>query len=80
MQSHLSDPAQRVRPHLPLPLAQLNHNVAIDPPPLISAYLRMGAKVLGPPSWDPHFNTADLPIMATLSDLPPRFRKYFLGE
>jgi len=30
---------------------------------------------LGPPAYDPDFHTADLPMMARLADLPPRFRK-----
>ena len=51
----------------------------MEPPALIKGYLRLGAKVLGPPAWDPTFNSADLPIMARLEDLPPRYRKHFLG-
>jgi putative hemolysin len=39
----------------------------------------MGAKVLGPPAWDPEFNSADLPMLMRLADLPQRYRKHFLG-
>ena len=46
---------------------------------MIKGYLRLGAKVLGPPAWEAAFNTADLPIMARLEDLPARYRKHFLG-
>jgi putative hemolysin len=49
-----------------------------DLPPLIKGYLRCGAKVLGPPSLDPRFNTADLPVMLRLDELPARYRKQFL--
>jgi putative hemolysin len=35
----------------------------------------MGAKLLGPPAWDPQFNTADLPILLHIADLPPRYRR-----
>ena len=41
--------------------------------------LRMGAMVLGPPAWDPDFNSADLPMMLRLADVPPRYRRHFLG-
>ena len=42
-------------------------------------YLRLGARVLGAPAWDPDFNTADLPMLMRLADLHPRYRKHFLG-
>jgi putative hemolysin len=41
--------------------------------------LRLGAKVLGAPAWDPDFNTADLPMLMRIGDLPARYRKHFLG-
>jgi putative hemolysin len=78
--SHLAAPSLQVYPRNPLPLDRFNENLDVLPPPLISAYLRMGAKVLGPPSWDPVFNTADLPILARIADLPQRYRQHFLGE
>jgi putative hemolysin len=64
---------------LPLPLERLDDSLDIEPPALIKGYLRMGAKVLGPPAWDPCFNAADLPLMMRLGDLPARYRKHFLG-
>ena len=39
-----------------------------------------GAKVLGAPAWDPDFNTADLPLLMRITDLPSRYRKHFLGS
>ncbi|MDR2127957.1 MAG: GNAT family N-acetyltransferase [Burkholderiaceae bacterium] len=77
---HLAPIALRVRPRLPLPLHGLNDRLDVEPPALIRGYLRLGAKVLGPPAWDPGFNTADLPMFMRLADLPPRYRKHFLGE
>ena len=73
--SHLAAPRLRVRPRLALPLAPAAVADGMTPPPLIHAYLRLGAKVLGPPAWDPAFNTADLPMMMRLQDLPPRYRQ-----
>jgi hypothetical protein len=51
----------------------------VEPPALIKGYLRLGAKVLGAPAWDPDFNTADLPMLMRIADLPARYRKHFLG-
>ena len=77
--THLAPIEHHVRPRLPLPLDSLNGLLAVEPPALIKGYLRMGAKVLGPPAWDPEFNSADLPMLMRLADLPQRYRKHFLG-
>ena len=69
----------RVTPRLPLPIEQLDASLRVDPPALIKGYLRLGAKVLGAPAWDPDFNTADLPMLMRIQDLPARYRKHFLG-
>ena len=47
----------------------------MPPPPLIKAYLRLGAVVFGPPAWDPVFRTADLPLLMRVADLPARLRQ-----
>lgn len=79
-QQHLAPIEYQVQPRLALPLDDLRHDLAVDPPALIKGYLRCGAKVLGPPAWDPEFNTADLPLMLRLSDLPAKYRRHFLGD
>jgi putative hemolysin len=76
---HLAGIEFHVRPRLPLPVDQLDSDWVVEPPALIKGYLRLGAKVMGPPAWDPDFNTADLPMMMRIADLPPRYRKHFLG-
>ncbi|OYU12270.1 MAG: ornithine-acyl-ACP acyltransferase [Comamonadaceae bacterium PBBC1] len=79
-QTHMADSQFQVQPRLPLPVEALDHSLQIEPPALIKGYLRLGAKVLGAPAWDPDFNTADLPMMLRTSDLPLRYRKlYFMG-
>lgn len=78
-QSHLASLEYQVRPRLPLPVDELNQSLEVEPPALIKGYLRCGAKVLGAPAWDPDFNTADLPLLLRLDDLPARYRKHFLG-
>ena len=52
-------------------------SLKVEPPALIQGYLRAGAKVLGAPAWDSDFNTADLPIMMRMQDLPSRYRRLF---
>ncbi len=77
--THLADAVWHVSPHTPLPVAQFNAALDVEPPALIKGYLRLGARVLGAPAWDPDFNTADLPMLLRIDDLPPRYRKHFLG-
>lgn len=77
---HLAPIEHQVVPRLALPVEHLDGSLPVEAPALIKGYLRMGAKVLGPPAWDPDFNTADLPMMMRIRDLPPRYRKHFLGS
>ncbi|MGQ0710579.1 MAG: GNAT family N-acetyltransferase [Rhodoferax sp.] len=77
--SHLAPVQYHVRPRLPLPLQTLRDDLDVEPPALIKGYLRLGARVLGEPAWDPDFNCADLPILLRMADLHPRYRKHFLG-
>ena len=78
--THLAPIEWRVSARLPLPVADLQHDLNVDPPALIKGYLRCGAKILGAPAWDPDFNTADLPMLLRIEDLPARYRKHFLGK
>ncbi len=77
--THLAPIEYHVRPRLPLPLERLDTSLDVEPPALIKGYLRLGAKVLGAPAWDPDFNTADVPMLLRISDMPARYRKHFLG-
>jgi len=76
---HLAAIEYQVHPRVPLPLDRLDDSLTVEPPALVRAYLRLGAKVLGPPAWDPDFNTADLPMLMRIAELPARFRKQFGG-
>jgi putative hemolysin len=75
--SNLASIEFHARPRLPLPIVELDSDLPVEPPALIRGYLRLGAKILGAPAWDPDFNTADLPMMMQVKDLPNRYRKLF---
>ncbi len=78
-QTHLAPIEYHVLPRLPLPVEELDQHLQVEPPALIKGYLRLGARILGAPAWDPDFNTADLPMMMRIADMPARYRKHFLG-
>jgi len=78
--SHLAPIQFQVQPRLPLPVERLDASLDVEPPALIRGYLRLGAKVLGAPAWDPDFNTADLPMLMRIADLPARYQRHFAGQ
>ena len=79
-QTHLAPVEYQVIPRLPLPVEYLDATLDVEPPALIKGYLRLGARILGAPAWDPDFNTADLPMLMRISDMPARYRKHFLSR
>jgi putative hemolysin len=79
-ETHLAAIEYRVTPRLALPVEKLDDTLNVEPPALIKGYLRLGARVLGAPAWDPDFNSADLPMMMRIADLPPRYLKHFSGK
>jgi len=78
-QQHLVPEGERVTPRLRLPIEALRDDMDVEPPALIKGYLKCGARLLGAPAWDPDFNTADLPMLLRLADLPESYRRRFLG-
>ena len=73
--AHLAPITCHVRPRLPLPLERLDGSRPVELPAWVKGSLRLGARLLGPPAWNPDFHTADLPLLARLADLPPRYRR-----
>lgn len=46
-------------------------------PPLLKGYLRIGAKICGPPAFDYEFGTSDFLILMDVFKLPGRYSKHF---
>lgn len=64
-------------PRLPLAEQHLPANITAQLPPLLKAYMRLGAKICGEPCWDPAFNVADLFILLQREQLCPRYARHF---
>ncbi|MFN3581437.1 MAG: GNAT family N-acetyltransferase [Pseudomonas sp.] len=64
-------------PRLPIPEMDLPDNVTAQLPPLLKAYMRLGAKICGEPCWDPEFNVADVFILLRREQLCPRYARHF---
>jgi len=49
-------------------------------PPLLKAYVSLGARLAGPPCWDPDFGVADLFMHLDVANLCPRYARHFLDR
>ena len=79
-EKHLAPIEWRVFPRCPLPLDSIETASTPTLPPLIKGYLRLGAFICGEPAWDPDFNTADLPILLPLKNIPPAYSRHFFKQ
>ena len=79
-EKHLSPIEWRVFPRYALPLEHLQDDLDAAVPPLIKAYLRVGAHICGEPAWDPDFNTADLLVFLPMAEVSARYARHFLGQ
>jgi len=76
---HLGPPAWQVYPMTPFAtLPRPTATTSVEPPPLLKAYLRLGAKVCGEPAWDPVFNVADLFLLLNLDQVNTRYAQHYL--
>jgi putative hemolysin len=71
------DPLLEAFPKNSLPLEEISRASDAIEPPLIRAYLRLGAQICGQPSWDPDFNTADFLMLMDMRKMSPRFARHF---
>lgn len=75
---YLSPEDLRVTPRRPLPPVHLDANIRPVLPPLLKAYLRLGARICGEPCWDPAFGVADLFVLLDVERLETRYVRHFL--
>jgi putative hemolysin len=76
--THIVEPELQVKPKLPFPVHLLDSSCETEAPALLKGYLRLGARVLGAPAWDPDFGCADLPLLLRFEDIAPRYRRRLL--
>ncbi|BES72519.1 L-ornithine N(alpha)-acyltransferase [Marinobacter nanhaiticus D15-8W] len=78
-QRYMTDRTQRVSPRRALPhITNASGYHAVDIPPLIRAYMRLGARVCGEPCWDPEFRCADLLVLLEVKKLASRYSRHFM--
>ncbi len=46
-------------------------------PPLLKGYMRLGARCIGNPSYDPVFRTADFPVWLPIGSMKDRYARHF---
>ena len=68
---HLAPAHRRCRPRNPVPIGRLPRAPRLVVPPLLAGYLRLGAKVCGPPAHDEMFGTADFLLLLDLAAVAP---------
>jgi len=76
---HLAEPRFHVRPYQSLPRADRAPEGPVRMPPLLKAYLSLGAKACGEPYWDRDFQCADVFMLLNVAELNPRYARHFLS-
>lgn len=71
---------QRVRPLIPFPVADARPTQKVKMPPLLKAYVSLGAKACGEAYWDQDFNCADVFMLLSVGELHPRYARHFFGR
>ena len=59
------------------PVEMLDSDLPAEMPALLNGYLNLGARICGEPAWDPDFNTADFPMLLSVSNMGSRYRRHF---
>lgn len=77
---YLAPARQRVRPLIPLPVADARPTQKVKMPALLKAYFSLGAKACGEPYWDRDFNCADVFVLVNVSDMHSRYARHFLAR
>ena len=74
---HLCTENLQAEPRQPLPRLEVPANVIAELPPLLKAYMRLGAKICGEPCWDREFQVADVFVLLKRQELCPRYARHF---
>ena len=75
---YMSVEEQRVTPRVAIPALVEGENLtALRIPPLLKAYVSLGAKVCGEPSWDADFKVADVFILLNVDNMSTRYVRHF---
>ncbi|MCP5420910.1 MAG: GNAT family N-acetyltransferase [Gammaproteobacteria bacterium] len=77
---YLSADHLRAYPLNPLPPRDESAEARYSIPPLLKAYLRVGALICGEPCHDPDFQVADLFILLSTSNVERRYARHFMGR
>ena len=77
---HLSPEDLRAEPRVPVSALSGQEVDGAIMPPLLKAYLRLGAWVCGEASLDEEFGVADLMVLLDMRELNHRYFKHFLGR
>lgn len=75
---HFTADHLRVTPHHHIPEVPVDGESATRMPPLLKAYVNLGAKACGEPCWDRDFRVADVFMLLDVRDLAPRYARHFL--
>lgn len=67
-----------IRPRRPLPKQFLSGHSNAPIVPLIKSYLRAGALIIGQPTWDSEFNTADFFMFLPLAGVTDKYARHFV--
>lgn len=68
----------RVAPRIPVPLTDFAAKPA-EIPPLMELYLRIGAKICGPPTIDREFGTIDFFVIFDIETIDAKYRRMFFS-
>lgn len=79
IEKHLCESRFRVMPRRGLHI-DADAVVPMALPPLLKAYMRMGAEVCGEACWDPAFNCADVFVLLDVAKLSAKYAQKFMAK
>lgn len=75
---YMCDQSYRVTPRVNVPAVVDEESLtALRIPPLLKAYVSLGAHICGEPSWDEDFNVADVFVLLNVDNLSTRYVRHF---